>query len=258
MGEDKHTRSVERTLQILNAFTADRQALGLTELSRTLGLSKATVLRLVSTLCAYGFLRQDEDSRKYSLGLRLFALGGIVSSSFVLRNIASPHLRRLGEKLDKTVFLAVLEGDQMLYVDKKEAPGSPVTFNSTVGAYRPPHFGPLGHVLMAYLPEEEIDGILGKSPLVAFARKTITNTRDFKEELRRIRDRGYCTEYETAFVGIGIAAAPVLDATGSVVAAVGVGFMASAVSASQARKIQESVLETASLISREQGYSEMV
>lgn len=254
MDEEKRTRSVERTLQILNAFRVDRQALGLTELSGALNLSKATVLRLASTLCNYGFLKKDEDSMKYSLGLRLFALGQVVSSSFTLRNIASPHVRRLGERLDKAVFLTILEGDEMLYVDKRETPNSPVVFSSNVGTRRPPHFGVLGQVLMAYLPESEVERLLNKSPLMAFTRKSIVSNHDFKEKLRQIREQGFGVEYETAFEGIGVVAAPVMDAAGRVVAALGVGFMASAVNTKEVRKIQKDVVETALTISWEQGY----
>ena len=254
MGEERLTRSAERTLQILNAFSLDKQALGLTELSEALSLPKATILRLASTLCTYGFLRQDEDSRKYSLGLRLFALGGIVSSSFTLKNIASPHVRRLGERLEKTVFLAILERDELLYVDKREAPNSPVIFTSNIGTRRPPHFGMLGLVLMAYLPASEVERILGKSPLAAFTRKSITTDHDFGEQLRQVREQGFSVDYETAFEGIGGVAAPVMDAAGRVVAALGVGFMVSAVNAGELRKIRKDVVKTASAISCEQGY----
>ncbi len=254
MAQDKNTRSVERTLQILNAFSVERQILGLTELSDALGLPKATILRLASTLCGYGFLKQDEDSRKYSLGLRLFALGQVVSSSFALRNVASPHVRRLGERLDKTVFLAILESDELLYVDKRESPNSAVVFTSNVGTRRPPHFGMLGYVLMAYLPESEVDRILNRSPLVAFTRKSIITNHEFKEKLRHIREQGFSTDDGTAFEGIGGLAAPVRDAAGEVIAALGVGFVVSAVTGKDLRKIQKDVVETAMVISWEQGY----
>jgi DNA-binding IclR family transcriptional regulator len=258
MASDKHTRSVERTLQILNAFSMERQTFGLTQLSEALNLPKATVLRLTSTLCKHGFLRQDQYSRKYSLGLRLFGLGGIVSSSFSLMKVASPHLDRLRERLDKTVFLAVLEGDELLYIDKKEAPKNLVKFASTLGTRRPPHFGMLGHVLMAYLPESEIERLLQNSPLVNFTKKSITVNHDFKESLRRIREQGFSFEDGIAFEGIGGIAAPVRDFTGTVVAALGVGFVISSVGAKELKRIQKEVVETAQTISWEQGYSQGV
>lgn len=72
VGEERYNRSVERTLQILNSFTPERQTMGLTDLSEAINLSKATVLRLASTLCKHGFLNQDHQSRRYSLGVKLF------------------------------------------------------------------------------------------------------------------------------------------------------------------------------------------
>ncbi len=112
----------------------------------------------------------------------------------------------------------------------------------------------LGHVLMAYLPGSEVERILRKSPLVAFTRKSVITNHDFKERLRQVREQGFSVDYETAFEGIGGVAAPVMDAAGRVVAALGVGFMASAVNAKEFRRIQKDVVETALIISREQGY----
>ena len=77
-GESFYNRSLERALQILIAFGGERKPLTLAQLSELLGLSKATALRLCSTLVKYGFLRQDQESRQYFLGLRLFELGSIV------------------------------------------------------------------------------------------------------------------------------------------------------------------------------------
>ncbi len=94
-GEAFYNRSLERSLQILNAFGSERSPLTLAQLSETLGLPKATVLRLCSTLVKYGFLKQGPESRHYSLGLKLFELGSIVLSSFSLRKVASPYLTQL-------------------------------------------------------------------------------------------------------------------------------------------------------------------
>jgi len=115
-----YNRSLERALQILRAFSFDVRELTLGELSGTLNLSKATVYRLASTLTAYDFLRYDETSRKYSLGLRLFELGSIVFASFSLRKTASSHLDQLHSHLGKTVFLGIFQEDEVVYIDKRE------------------------------------------------------------------------------------------------------------------------------------------
>ena len=250
-----YNRSLERSLQILNAFAQERKPLALAQLSEVLGLSKATVLRLCSTLVKYGFLKQDPESKHYALGLKLFELGSIVLSSFSLRKVASPHLTQLQVKLGKTVFLGVLEEDELLYIDKREDGGMGISFTSSLGKRRPPYWGMLGPVLMAYLPDDEVDRLLEKHPLTRITKKSYTEKSGFKEWLRAIRQQGYVVEEETAFDSIGGIAAPIHDFTGNVVAAVGVGFILSSADTRDVKKMVREVKAAAGAISRDLGYS---
>jgi DNA-binding IclR family transcriptional regulator len=213
-------------------------------------------LRLCSTLARYGFLRQEQESKKYYLGLKLFELGSVVFSSFSLIRVASPYLTQLQVKLGKTVFLGILEDDELLYVDKREGARDGITFTSNIGRRRPPSWGMLGPVLMAYLPDEEVERLLRKSPLTATARKSITVNDEFKEWLRKIRRQGFVVEDETALEGIGGVAAAIWDFRGEVTAAVGVGFISSSVDGKGLKKIVKEVTGTARTISREIGYVE--
>src|SRR5512138_1793622 len=134
-------RSLERALQILNAFQSSRKTASTTELCEILKLPKATVLRLCSTLVKYNYLAQDPLTKAYSLGLKVFELGSVFASSFSLVKTASPRLSQLQSKLGKTVFLSILDNDQLLYVDKKEDPGHPIKFTSSIGDRLPPYWG---------------------------------------------------------------------------------------------------------------------
>jgi IclR family transcriptional regulator, KDG regulon repressor len=250
-----YNRSLERALQILNAFTMERMELSLGQISDLLGLSKATVLRLCSTLVAFGFVRQDETSKRYSLGLKVFELGSIVFSSLSLTRVASRHLTDLKMTLGRTVFLGILEEGELLYVDKKEGAEDGISFTSKVGRRRPPYWGMLGPLLMAYLPEAEVDRLLNVHPLTPAARNSITSVDKFKEWLQEIRQQGYVAEDEAAFEGISGIAAPVHDFSGGVVAAVGVGFISSSVDSPETQKIIREVTATATVISRELGWA---
>jgi DNA-binding IclR family transcriptional regulator len=119
----------------------------------------------------YDFLRYHQDSRHYSLGLKLFELGSIIFSSFSLRRIASTHLDQLQARLGKTVFLGILESDELIYIDKKEDPKIPIRFTSQIGTRRPPHFGMLGQILLAFLPDQEVNRLLRKAPLTLFTKR---------------------------------------------------------------------------------------
>jgi IclR family KDG regulon transcriptional repressor len=246
-------RSLERALQILGAFSFEITELTLVELSNILNLSKSTVYRLASTLINYDFLNYNEQSKKYSLGLRLFELGSIVAASFSLRKAASEHLTHLHTKLGKTVFLGILQEDEVIYIDKRESSLDPIRFSSEVGRRRPPYFGMFGQLLMAFLPDQEVDRILKKKPLKPITRKSITAKEEFKERLREIREQGFFIDREEAIDGITGISAPIKDYTGTVVAALGVGFISSSENSQGALKIRKAVCETAKRISRKLG-----
>jgi DNA-binding IclR family transcriptional regulator len=260
MGWDKkesfYNRSLERALQILNAFNNERNVLTLAQLSEILSLPKATVLRLCSTLVKYGFLKHDPESKRYSLGLRLFELGSIVFYSLSLRHIAAPHLSQLQLKLGKTIFLGILDNDELLYIDKREDPRNPINFTSKIGTRRPPYWGMVGPMLMAYLPEDEIERLLRKNPLKATTKKSITNKDEFKEWLRQIREQGFAVDVETTFEGITGIAAPVRNYTGKVIASIGIALISATVDSKGLKGLVKEAVETALTISKELGYLE--
>jgi IclR family KDG regulon transcriptional repressor len=254
--EPFYNRSLERALQILNAFNNERQVLTLAQLSEILSLPKATVLRLCSTLVKYGFLKQDPESKRYSLGLRLFELGSVVFYSFSLRHIASPYVSQLQMKLGKTIFLGILDNDELLYIDKREDPRNPISFTSKIGTRRPPYWGMVGPVLMAYLPDSEIERLLEKSPLTATTKKSITKKEEFKEWLRQVREQGFTIDIGRALDGVTGVAAPVYDYTGKVIAGIGVAFISSTVDSKGLKRIVKEAVGTALTISKELGYLE--
>ncbi len=226
----------------------------LAELSNNLNLPKSTTYRLVSTLSDYGFLKRNDSRKCFSLGLKLLELGGIVYNSISLRKIASPYLDQLQDRLGKTIFLGILQEDEVVYIDKKEDPKNPIRFSSEIGRRRPPYFGMLGQILLAYLPEEEVDRILKKHPLQPVTRKSITDKTEFKKKLANIRKQGFVIDKEEALDGITGIAAPVRDYSGKVVGGVGVGFITSSEDGKGVRRVIEEVCGTAKIISQELGY----
>jgi DNA-binding IclR family transcriptional regulator len=165
-------------------------------------------------------------------------------------------LDQLHRNLDKTIFLGILDNDEVLYVDKRENPENPISFTSKIGTRRPPYWGMLGSVLMAYLSDSEVEGLLLKNPLTATTKKSITKREEFKKWLWHIREQGYAVDIETALEGVGGVAAPIRDFTGKVIASIGVSFIASSVHANELKKMVKEVEGTALAISKEVGYLE--
>lgn len=254
--EPFYNRSLERALQILNTFTRERSLLSLSQLSENLALSRATVLRLCSTLVKYGFLQQDSASKEYALGFRLFELGSIFFHSFSLRKTASPFLDQLHQKLGKTLFLAIMEQGQLIYIDKREDAQNPITFTSKIGTRRPPYWGMLGPMLMAHLPEAEVDRLLAENPLRATTKKSFTKNEEFKKWLGQVREEGVAVDEERTFDGITGLAVPIRDFRGKVVASLATCFIASSVDAKGLKRIIQEAQRTGRDISRAIGYLE--
>jgi IclR family transcriptional regulator, KDG regulon repressor len=246
-------RSLERALQILGAFSFEIGELTLAELSIKLNLSKSTVYRLASTLSNYDFLHYNETEKKYSLGSKLFELGGIFAASLSIRKSASPHLDNLYSQIGKTVFLATFQEDEVVYIDKREDLRNPIRFSSEIGRRRPPYFGMFGQLFMAFLPDTEVDRILKTNPLQPSTKKSITTKKLFKARLREIRRQAFCIDKGEAIDGVTGIAAPITNHNGKVVAAVGLSFISSSVDSKGLLKIRKAICEIAKRISQDLG-----
>jgi DNA-binding IclR family transcriptional regulator len=250
-----NNKSLERALQILGAFNADQPTFALAELAEAVGVPKVTVLRLCSTLVQYDYLRFDRETKKYSLGLKLFELGSVVFGTFSLRRIAAPYLINLQNRLGKTVFLGILQDSDLVYIDKRENAQNPIRFASHIGTRRPPYFGMLGHLLMAYLPDHKVEELLKMRPLTALTKRSTTDEKVFKERLAAIRSQGYYVDEGEAIEGITGVAAPIRNFTDEVVAGVGVGFISSPEHERGVKRIIREAIRTASAISHAMGHA---
>lgn len=201
----------------------------------------------------YDFLRYDQNSRNYYLGLKLFTLGSIVFSSFSIRKAASPHLSQLQSKTGETVFLGVLEGDNLVYIDKWEDARRPIRFASDIGTHRPPRFGMLGQILMAFLEDEEVEKILKRNPLKAFTRKFIMDRKVFMAKLQKIRMQGFNVDEGEAIDGITGISAPIRDYSDKVIAAVGGDLISPSKKNERIKNSIKDVVEMAKRISEELG-----
>lgn len=218
-----HVQAVERALDILDCFDFRNRELSLREICSRTGLNKSTAFRLASNLVARNYLKVSASGR-YALGMRLFDLGSVVFSSFSLREAASSHMTRLQQETAATVLLGVLMDGQLVYMDKRDGSGT-VRVSSEIGWRRAPHYGMLGMVLMASLPDSLVDTLLAEHPLEPVTRSTITDPRKLKERLAQIATDGYVVEYGEAIDGVIGVAAPVRDYTRKTVAAIGVALL---------------------------------
>ena len=210
---------VDRVVDILEAFTRLGPELGVSDISRALGLKKATTHRLLASLRRRGIVAQDPVSRRYRLGIKLWELGQMATTQVDWLDRVRPLLQELTERVGETSHLAVLNDGQVLYVDKVESTRS-LRMPSQVGRRLPAHCTGVGKALIAFLPEEVVRNLVARRGLAGFTSNTITDLRVLEQELALIRERGYSVDNEEIEEGLVCIGAPLRDHTSHVVAAV--------------------------------------
>jgi IclR family acetate operon transcriptional repressor len=248
-------RAVDKALRILETLGRESGDLGLVELSRELAIEKSTLHRLLGTLEARGFVRRDPLSLRYSLGIRMLELGTAVTARSALGRAAAPVLDRLAVRSRQTVNLAVLDGDEILYVAKRESP-DPLRLTVEVGRRLPAHCTALGKAILGFRPAAETRRLFGRrKQLRRFTPDTITNPRELIEHLEGILRTGVAVDREELVPGLRCLAAPVLDFTGYAVAAISISAPAVTLSEERVAELRPMLMEAAGEISKALGGS---
>lgn len=217
--EAHFVRSFERGLAVIRAFDAEHPALTLSEVARTCELPRAAARRFLLTLVDLGYVHTD--GRLFRLTPRVLELGYAYLSSLTLPDLAEPHLERLVTQVGESSSLCVLDGDAIVYVAR--VPTSRImTETTTVGTRFPAHVTSVGRVILAQLPDEEIEARLARADLEPLTDRTIVSADRLRTELRRVRRQGYALVDQELEKGLRSVAAPVRDRDGTVVAAVNI------------------------------------
>lgn len=249
-------QSVERTLDILEAL-ADRGEAGIAQLSHQVGLHASTVHRLLSTLISRGYVRQNHETGRYQLGLKALDVARAVRDHLDLRMEALPILRELMQKSGETANLAVLDGQHLVYLEQVSSPGWMLRMFVQVGARAPLHSTASGKVLLAYLPEIELNKKLADYTLTPYASRTIVDKGILLSELAEVRRAGYATDYGEQEEGVSCVAGPVRDSTGRVVAAISVSGPWIRITAERVSVLVPLINESCARLSTALGYKEM-
>jgi DNA-binding IclR family transcriptional regulator len=212
--------ALERALSILESLSRSKHGLTLSQLARTLELPKSSVHCLLLTFERHGYLRRDENSGRYRLGLRLCDLANVALGGVMLRDQAAPYLNQLRESTQLTTHLAVLEQDEVVLIEKIEPLTSRI--NSWVGKRMDVHCTALGKALTAYLPEEQVEALVRRRGMLRHNDNTIATFRRLKEELEQVRKQGYSVDDEEEEIGVRCLGAAILNANQQAIAAVSI------------------------------------
>ncbi|MGC8781159.1 MAG: IclR family transcriptional regulator [Anaerolineae bacterium] len=240
--------SVERALDILNLFDLRTAELGTTEIAEAVGLHKSTAASLIYTLAAKGYLAQNPRTRKYSLGLKLIERSAVVLHHLEVRRVAYPHLEALRDRCGETVNLAVLDGADIVYIERLLCTRA-LGMRSEIGKRALAHSTALGKAILAHWPTAEVGAFVQRFGLPRVTAKTITDPTEFLRQLEEARALGYAIDDEENEEGGRCVAAPLFDYTGKPIASISLSAPVSRLSLADAPRFAALVRETAHAIS---------
>jgi IclR family transcriptional regulator, KDG regulon repressor len=246
--------TVRNAARLLKVFRSREADLGVSELARRLGLGKSTVHRMLTTLVAEGLIEQNPRTGGYRLGIVMFELGEAVRVHMDLHAAVGPVLGELRTQTGESSQVGVLDGHEVVYVDRLESAHSLRLFTET-GRRVPVHCTSSGKVLLAYLPEARRQALLrAAAPLTALTPHTITDESQLAAELDRVRRRGWAEAVNEREIGVASIAAPVRDVSGEVVAAISIGVPLARCSVMALRRLAPVIMEAAEAASRRLGW----
>lgn len=237
-------------MKVLECFTIQQPKLSLSEISKMLEMEPSTVRRILMSLEEGDFVKQDPETRMYSLDNGLVRLGAIAIQNFDIRSIAKPYMKEVSDRSQENTYLAINSADQSLYIDIVEAKQE-IVLTGSVGATRPLYSTGTGKVLLAFLPEQEIESIF-KWKMSHLSDEAISRLR---EDIVTIQKKGVAVavrEYNQEVFSI---AAPIFDSTNRVVAALAISGPAFRLTEEKVREFEQVVIANSNEISTKMGYS---
>ena len=214
--------AVTRSLDILELFLEGDGTLSAPEVTRSLGLPRTTVHELLATLTARSYLAPvPARPGRYRLGVRTYQLGSRYSEDLDLSAEGRQVATEVADTCDETVHVAILEGTDVIYIAKVDSTHA-VRMVSAAGRRLPAHCTSVGKMLLAALPEAELESRLAGLELTAMTPHCITEPATLRATLDAIRQRGVASEHRESNPDVSCVAAPVRDRTGRVVAALSI------------------------------------
>ena len=218
-GRSERVQSLERGLAVLRAFSLERPALTISEVAEKTGLSRATARRLLLTLQGLGYV--DQTRRDFQLTRQVLQLAKPHVAGSDPWEFARPYLDSLTERTGESASIAVLDGTEILYVARSPTRRL-MTLAITVGSRLPAHATSKGRILLAYLPEAELEAFFQRSAIARYTDRTVVDEDELRGVLAEVRSEGWAAVDEQLEQGLCSVAAPIVDPNGRVAAALSV------------------------------------
>jgi IclR family KDG regulon transcriptional repressor len=246
-------QALDRAAAILNCFDVNDPELNVRDVGERTGLHKSTAHRILMALQHNGLVEQNPASGRYHLGLQLVKLGEHAVARLDLRVIARPFIVELAARTKRTVHLAVMDGDQVVILDRVDGPDASST-PSFPGRLFPAHCTSLGKAMLADLDERELRRVIGNRSLKRFTPKTITRVDALVEDLHGIAKRGYATADQEMGMGLITVGAAIRNHAGTIMGAISIAGPSTQLRGAILAAMGEDVKKAAALIATRLGY----
>jgi len=257
---DYTINSVQRALNILKLFIPKNESLSLMEISTMTGLNKSTVLRMVTTLKDEGFLKVNQETKRYKLGTAALQLGLSALDSLSLDKISRPILNNLADKTGCVVHLGIFENEKVIVISKIYPidKSFSVHLMSKIGGFLPVYCTGIGLLFLSQESDDKVREILNNTELIKYTSRTVTDINKIILRLKKIRQQRYAINDGEHEEGIVSFCYPIFDHTKKIVAALSVGGIREVVyKTNEEAKFLTTMAQSAALeISKELGYYE--
>ena len=204
-------RSFAKGMKVLELL-ADSEFLTVAQVARLMNINRASSHRFLSTLKELGYADKDDNSRYY-LTSKVIELGMKVLDRFEIRKIARPFLQELSNKFNETINLGYFNGEEVLTIDKIDSTER-LGMDVGIGGGEPAYCTSLGKVMLAFLPDQQLEKYLQATEFIPFTPNTVISKDKLKAELMRIKENGYSIDDEELSVGLRCVGAPLFDHNG--------------------------------------------
>jgi IclR family KDG regulon transcriptional repressor len=241
--------SVKKAFQILRLISEADHGLGISELAKSLGMSKGTIHGITAALEAVGALNRNPETKRYKIDYTILELGKKALAGVPLRKVARRHMEWLVEEIGDNAFLGIRKGDHILILDVVES-NRALKITSPSGAMIPLSAGATGKIFLAYMDEKSALRYLKTGGLLKYTENTITDIERYLQEIREVRRKGFATDYEEYLNGVRAVAARI-ETEEPLLAAIWVVGFSSSLTDDKMQFVIEHALAAANAISRD-------
>ncbi len=251
------SKSLVKALTLLDSFLT-KPEMNINELAEIANLPKTTAFRLASSLEEGGLIvkqRKTSHDVTYRMSLKMLTYGNHVKKQLKYNEIAYPHMKKLNEAIDELVHITIMEGNEAVYVDTIDS-SKPLRLVVKVGARAPLYAGSAPKLLLSSKSDEELDQYLNEIELKKITPNTLMNKEEVKQEIKKIREKGYSISYSEHFKDTVGLSYPIYDHEGNMVAAIGVSMPVIDFSKEKEVHILSELENTAKKVWQDLGYTE--